>query len=121
MIGHNDGVDVRLGNGNGTFQAPNRIARGFIANTVGSGDFNKDGNPDIAASSETSASAMIIHGNGNGTFQSPNAYATRDNAGPFFVTDFDFDVTPRRLRRRAPRRHYAGRWRFQPHRPLWPQ
>ncbi|HUQ93494.1 MAG TPA: VCBS repeat-containing protein, partial [Bryobacteraceae bacterium] len=91
LIGHSDGVDIRLGNGNGSFQPPVRVARGFVATSVASGDFNKDGNPDIAVSSETSSSATILLGNGNGTFGPPGSYVTRAGAGPFFVTDFDSD------------------------------
>ncbi|MBI4902139.1 MAG: VCBS repeat-containing protein [Acidobacteria bacterium] len=91
VIGHADGVDIRLGNGNGSFQAPVRVARGFVANSVATGDFNRDGNLDIAVSTDSSASTLILLGNGNGTFGSPSSYVTRANAGPFFATDFNSD------------------------------
>jgi hypothetical protein len=59
-------VDVLLGNGDGTFQAPQSLgANNPLAVAVG--DFNGDGNPDIAVTSGQSVSVFL--GNGNGSFQ----------------------------------------------------
>ncbi len=94
VLGHNDGVDIRLGNGNGTFQAAIHLVRGFVATFVATGDLNKDSNADIVVSSSNSATVTVLLGNGNGTFRTPFSYVTREHAGAFFVSDFDWDGNP---------------------------
>ncbi|MBL8215751.1 MAG: VCBS repeat-containing protein [Bryobacterales bacterium] len=94
LIAHNDGVDLRLGTGTGTFQTPTRVIAGFLAGFIGTGDLNKDSNPDIVVSSEATSTLTVLTGNGNGTFSPPNTYVTRDHANSFFVTDFDWDGNP---------------------------
>jgi len=65
-------IDVYVGNGDGTFKAPNAIS--VAANTYGVpvvADFNKDGKLDLGFIAETSASQGelgIALGNGDGTF-----------------------------------------------------
>jgi len=71
-----------LGNGNGTFQAPQAIAAfaGKPALSFASADFNGDGKPDLAAievtktSGETSLTLLIALGQGDGTFQIAQTY-----------------------------------------------
>jgi hypothetical protein len=56
-----------LGNGDGTFtQAPLSTAAGISANDIVVGDFNGDGNEDVAITDSTSFRIML--GNGDGTF-----------------------------------------------------
>ena len=66
-------VSVYLGNGNGTFGAPQTFAAGtggpiaFVP-----GDFNGDGKLDLAvAEAGGSTTVSLLLGNGNGTFQAP--------------------------------------------------
>jgi hypothetical protein len=63
-----DEVDVVLGNGDGTFQAPRSIILPIGANPQGLavGDFNGDGIPDLAIATQTNVTVLL--GNGNGTF-----------------------------------------------------
>ena len=81
--GNFGGVDVLLGNGDGSFMA----AMGYASlnsntNSVAVGDVNGDGNPDLALSSYCgigsycflNGSADVFLGNGNGTFQNAVAY-----------------------------------------------
>ncbi len=67
-------------------------------NTVGddaawlvTGDFNRDGNLDIATANNSSHSVSVLLGNGNGTFQSALAKDTGDSASCLAVGDFNRD------------------------------
>jgi hypothetical protein len=60
-------VSILLGNGNGTFQTHRDIAGAPSANAIAVGDFNHDGNPDIATSSNSPVNAVYVSlGNGVG-------------------------------------------------------
>jgi hypothetical protein len=60
-------VSILLGNGDGTFQSHHDIAGAPHANSIAVGDFNGDGNPDIATSSNTPVNAVHVSlGNGRG-------------------------------------------------------
>jgi hypothetical protein len=60
-------VSILLGNGDGTFQPHHDIAGAPNANSIAVGDFNGDGNPDIATSSNTPVNAVYVSlGNGKG-------------------------------------------------------
>jgi hypothetical protein len=63
-------VYVLLGNGDGTFQAPIKIAVGeAIQGDVFVGDFNGDGKPDLFLPSAAAGHpAIVLLGNGDGTF-----------------------------------------------------
>jgi hypothetical protein len=60
-------ISVLLGNGDGTFQAHRDISGAPSPNSITVGDFNHDGNPDIATSSSTPVNAVYVDlGDGNG-------------------------------------------------------
>jgi len=60
-------VSILLGNGDGTFQPHHDIAGAPNANSIAVGDFNRDGNPDIATSSNSPVNAVHVSlGNGKG-------------------------------------------------------
>jgi len=64
-----NGFEVFLGNGDGTFRAPSDyIVGGTGFFSAAAGDFNSDGETDIAVTQETQFSIFL--GNGDGTFQS---------------------------------------------------
>jgi FG-GAP-like repeat/FG-GAP repeat len=72
------GVDVRLGNGDGTFSGPTSNLQSLaITGGLVAGDFNGDGNVDLVAIDQGSATGTpMIHtllGNGNGTFNATTA------------------------------------------------
>ena len=68
-------ISILLGNGNGTFQAPQFITAGSAPMAVTVGDFNGDGKMDIAAANYFSNSVSIFIGNGDGTFQAAQDYS----------------------------------------------
>jgi hypothetical protein len=85
-------VSILLGNGDGTFQPQMDFAvKGYNAGSVAAGDFNGDGNLDLAVVDVgTSGSAVGIWlGNGDGTFREEGEYATADYG--FFVKAGDFN------------------------------
>lgn len=71
-----NGVDLVLGNGDGTFQKPVQVgtAPGFI-DDIAVADVNRDGKLDIV-SFDDSKHFGVFYCNGNGTFQAPLTFAT---------------------------------------------
>ena len=87
------GVAVLLGNGNGTFQAP--VAYNTLNNAISvtTGDFNNDGNIDIATAVTDNGNfpglVTVMLGKGDGTFPSQLTYAV--SQVPFGITAADFN------------------------------
>ena len=69
-------VSLLLGNGDGTFQAPQTFATGKYPRSVAVGDLNGDGKPDIAVTNYNAATVSVLVGNGDGTFQAQQTFAT---------------------------------------------
>jgi hypothetical protein len=63
------GVDIMLGNGNGTFEPPVSYATAPDPRMVIAGDFNSDGKVDLATTNAESETISVLLGNGDGTFQ----------------------------------------------------
>jgi hypothetical protein len=79
-----------LGNGNGTFQAPNYYETGAEPVWLADGDLNGDGNLDLVTANQSGNTISVLLGNGDGTFQAnsdlgvgktPNAVAAGDFNG----------------------------------------
>ena len=75
VAGIEGAVSVLLGNGNGTFQAPQIFSVPGGARALVLGDVNGDGKPDIIATDGISPTASVLLGNGNGTFQTQQTVA----------------------------------------------
>ena len=94
-------VSVLLGNGDGTFtQAPGSpIALGSGPPVVGSlavGDFNRDGNLDLAITNDTNGTLSVLLGAGDGTFTSAPGSPIALGGSPqnVVVGDFNGDHEP---------------------------
>jgi len=87
-------VEVVLGNGNGTFQAPVSFPTGQYQWGMAGTDFNADGNFDLVTANYGSNTISVLAGNGNGTFQAPVNFATGNT--PYFagISDFNGDGMP---------------------------
>lgn len=109
----NGTVSILPGNGDGTFtavpvscSAPSSLCIPIPGVTVGTvtkaaspsaiavGDFNDDGNLDIAVTDMANSRVLILLGNGDGSFQAPVAYATGSNPVALVAQDFDGDGQP---------------------------
>lgn len=92
-------LDILLGNGDGTFQAPTSTALPIGAFNLGVGDFNHDGTLDVAAlvsqqGGGVSDSVVIVLGKGDGTFTSGATYPVGPNAVSLAIGDFNGDGNP---------------------------
>jgi hypothetical protein len=72
-------IDVLLGNGDGSFQAPISYTSLEEPYAVAVGDFNNDGLPDVAVANESYSDISIYLGNGDGTLKTPTLYTTNSN------------------------------------------
>jgi uncharacterized protein (TIGR03437 family) len=82
-------LDVLLGNGDGTFQAPVTISNSDVS-SITTADLNGDGNPDLILGDccgYTEASYML--GNGDGTFGAQTYFLSGPNPNSIVVGDFD--------------------------------
>jgi hypothetical protein len=82
-------ISVMLGNGDGTFAATREVDVGTGISEIAVGDFNRDGNRDLAISGDSSR-LYRLYGRGDGTFvQQPTLTLTADTLG---VDATDVDV-----------------------------
>lgn len=90
--GGGDTVTVRLGVGNGTFNAARSYAAGDAINDVAVGDFNGDGKEDLitVVAAGANDSVVILFGCGNGSFSAPLT-STEDFINPQQVDVGDFN------------------------------
>ena len=82
-------VSVLLGNGDGTLQAPLNAAVGRDPHAMVVGDFNGDGNPDLAVANKLDDTVSILLGNEDGTFQAQRVY--RVGSYPTHLATGDFN------------------------------
>jgi hypothetical protein len=86
-----ESITVMLGNGQGQFTTVS-VTTVPYALFVAVGDFNLDGKPDLAVS--TQAGLVILPGNGDGTFGPPLPVPAGTDTGAVAVGDFNHDGKP---------------------------
>jgi Legume lectin domain/FG-GAP-like repeat/Bacterial Ig-like domain (group 3) len=95
--GTGDGtVTVLLGNGDGTFSpTANTLATGSQPLSIAVGDFNQDGNADLAVANVNDNAVTVLLGNGHGKF-TPTATSPATGSEPrsIAVGDFNGDGIP---------------------------
>ena len=82
-------VSVRLGNGDGTFQAKQDFPVGTGPTSVISARFNADSFEDLAVSNQNSGTVSVLLGNGDGTFQVKQDFPV--GSAPTSVISADFN------------------------------
>jgi uncharacterized repeat protein (TIGR01451 family) len=86
------GLNILLGNGDGTFQAAVNYNAGNPFGCVVAGDFNGDGKIDLAAVSSLSGNIVsVLLGNGDGTFQTAVNYPAGYYLESLVAADFNGD------------------------------
>lgn len=91
-------LSILLGNGDGTFQAPERYVIGFLPSSVAVGDFDHDGYLDVVVHSYTTnfdGKVAVLLGNGDGTFRAVGrSYAVGSGPATLAVVDLNGDSLP---------------------------
>jgi hypothetical protein len=84
-------VSILLGQGNGTFEPAQDFAVGGAPLSVTVGDFNGDGQQDIATANDQTFTVSILLGRGDGTFESAQDFAAGVIPRSITVGDFNGD------------------------------
>jgi VCBS repeat-containing protein len=85
-------VSVLIGNGDGTFQAPQSYAAEEAPESVSIADLNGDDKQDIVVSNLIrDGTISVLLGNGDGSFQAPQSYASGNAPVPLAVADVNGD------------------------------
>jgi hypothetical protein len=87
-------LSVLPGNGDGTFRAATHPLGSGVPLSVAAGDFNNDGNSDLAVSEDGGNSfgdVAVLRGDGRGGFSAPSGYSLPFPAQSLAVGDFNGD------------------------------
>jgi hypothetical protein len=87
-------VTVLLGNGDGTFGAPNHLNAGVGNDAAAIADFDNDGTPDILVTNFSTDTVTLLPGNGHGKFGAPVQFATGTTPFAMAVGQFDGHKLP---------------------------
>ena len=86
-------VSVLLGDGHGSFQAPQTFSTGNQARSLAVGDFWRDGNVGLVVGS-TGGAVNVLRSSGDGTFQAPQTVVHGDEFTSVAVADLSSDGNP---------------------------
>jgi hypothetical protein len=85
------GLNVSLGNGDGTFRPLNPVYLGNYYSAIVTADFNGDGKLDLAVTDSDANTVTILLGNGDGTFGIPTTYFIGKAPQEIIAADFNND------------------------------
>ena len=83
-----------LGSAGANFTAPATVASGSDPDSVAVGDFNGDGDPDLAVADQSPGEIMVLLGSTGGTFTGPTILTTDSGVSAVAVADFNRDGDP---------------------------
>jgi cysteine-rich repeat protein len=89
-----DTVSVLLGDGLGSFSTQSIFLAGISPRSVAVGDFDRDGNQDLAVVNQASDDISILLGDGAGTFGAQTLFSVGPRPVFVVVDDFDRDGNP---------------------------
>lgn len=89
--GTDDSLSVLIGDGLGNFYPSTNFLLGAGTITITCGDFNKDGNMDIAAANWDAANITVLYGDGNGNFSDTSSFYAGVSGWPYSITCADFN------------------------------
>jgi hypothetical protein len=82
-------IRLFLGNGDGTFQKPKRLAEKLVPLAVVASDMNNDGKSDLVVAAGQGDNMYLLISNGDGSFKEPMAFS--GGGGPFALTTGHFN------------------------------
>jgi hypothetical protein len=82
------GIEILLGNGNGTFQTPIAAASGPNVSAIATADLDGDGKLDLGVLTLGGGFSTYL-GNGDGTVQAPQSYPAGDSPDALAIGSFD--------------------------------
>ncbi len=85
-------VSVLLGGPGGSFGPPTSLTVGSPQDSVGIGDFNGDGDPDLAVA--TTGSVSVLLGGAGASFGAPTSFAVPTHPSSVAVGDFNGEADP---------------------------
>jgi Ca2+-binding RTX toxin-like protein len=91
-----DDISLLLGDGTGKFAAATAFDLGAaeLPGGIVVGDFNKDGNPDVATANLDTFNISVLLGNGAGSFGAATNFTAGSQPGPIATADFNQDGNP---------------------------
>jgi hypothetical protein len=96
--GSSDGVSstvsVLLNKGDGAFRKAASYEVDLFAFSVDAGDFDRDGDPDLAVASSTTGTLSVLENRGNGRFGKPAEYRVGGGASFVEAADLNGDRRP---------------------------
>ncbi len=89
--GSHGNVSILMGRGNGSFDEPIFYEVGESPSSIATGDFDRDGNEDLAVTDVDRNDVAILMGKGDGLFGEPTFYEAGERPGSIAIGDFDGD------------------------------
>jgi hypothetical protein len=87
-------VSILLNAGGGVFSPAVNFSAGDAPLGIATGDFNRDGNPDLVVANENSSNFSLLLGNGAGGFAAPLNFFAGNQPFDIAVGDFNRDGNP---------------------------